>query len=49
MHLLELETVGECERGMNRIPHNARRLVETGQKPSDEPLATDAANTILSW
>ena len=48
MHLLELETVGECERGVNRNPQNTRRLAGTGQNRKDEPLVTDAANTILS-
>jgi hypothetical protein len=48
MHLLEPETVGKCERGLNRNPQNTRRLAEAGQNRSDEPLVTDAANTILS-
>ena len=47
MHLLELETTGQFERGMNRSPQNIRQLAETGQNQSAEPLATNAANTIL--
>jgi hypothetical protein len=47
MHLLELETTGQFERGMNRSPQNLRRLAETGQNRNDERLSADTANTIL--
>jgi len=47
-YLLEPETAGQFERGMNWSLQNVRRRVEIGQKPSTEPLATDTANTNLS-
>ena len=47
MHLLELETTGQFERGMNRSPQNIRQLAETGQNQIDERLPSDTANTIL--
>jgi hypothetical protein len=48
-YLLEPETAGQFECGMNLRLQNVRRLVAAGQNPSAEPLATTAANTILSW
>jgi hypothetical protein len=48
MHLLELETVGECERGMKRHTQKVGHPAETGQNQRAEPSATVAANTILS-
>ena len=48
MYQLESETTGDFERGMNRDPQNACRPAETGLNRSAQPLATNAANTILS-
>jgi hypothetical protein len=47
MHLLELETTGQFERGMNRSHKNVRQLAETDQNRSAESLPADTANTIL--
>jgi hypothetical protein len=48
MHLLEPQTAGQFERGMNRHPQNARRPVGIGLNRSAEPHAPDAADSILS-
>jgi hypothetical protein len=48
-HLLEPETSDQFERDMNRSLQNTRRRAEVRQNRSVAPLATDAANTILSW
>jgi hypothetical protein len=47
MHLLELETTGQFERGMNQSPKNVRYLAETDQHRRAESLPADTANTIL--
>ena len=49
MYLLEPETAGQFERGMNGHARNARQLAETGQNRSGQPLATDAANIFFPW
>ena len=47
MHLLELETTGQFEYGMNRSPKNVCQLAETGQNRNAESLPAETANTII--
>ena len=46
MHLLELETTGQFECGMNRSPKIVRQLAETDQNRNAGSLPADTANTI---